>query len=171
MDFMFDGTVKTLPCSVEDYVFDDFNTTKGQQVSAGLNNLFTEITWYYPSNNSDFNDRYVTVNYGSTQQAPNGTWYTGTNADSIRTAWVDTLIYPKPYATSYDSSATGSFPVIIGESGLGQTTLYEHEVGTDQINPDGSTTTLNAFVQSYDFALNQNSPELFLADLYLILKR
>ena len=161
--FMFDGTVKTLPCSVEDYVFDDFNTTKGQQVSAGLNNLFTEITWYYPSNNSDFNDRYVTVNYGSTQQAPNGTWYTGTNADSIRTAWVDTLIYPKPYATSYDSSATGSFPVIIGESGLGQTTLYEHEVGTDQINPDGSTTTLNAFVQSYDFALNQNSPELFLA--------
>jgi len=161
--FMFDGTVKTLPCSVEDYIFDDFNTTKGQQVAVGLNNLFTEITWYYPSNNSNFNNRYVTVNYGSTQQAPNGTWYTGTNTNAIRTAWVDTLIYPKPYATSYDSSATGSFPIVIGESGLGQSSFYEHEVGTDQINPNGSTTSLNAFVQSYDFALNQDSPELFLA--------
>jgi hypothetical protein len=161
--FMFDGTVKTLPCSVEDYIFDDFNTTKGQQVAAGLNNLFTEITWYYPSTNSNFNNRYVTVNYGSTQQSPNGTWYTGTNTNAIRTAWVDTLIYPKPYATSYDSSATGSFPIVIGESGLGQSSFYEHEVGTDQINPNGSTTSLSAFVQSYDFALNQDSPELFLA--------
>ena len=57
--FMFDGTVKSLPCTVEDFVFNNFNTTKGQQVAAGLNNLFTEVTWYYPSNNSDFNDKYV----------------------------------------------------------------------------------------------------------------
>ena len=44
--FMFDGTVKSLPCTVEDFVFNNFNTTKGQQVAAGLNNLFTEVTWY-----------------------------------------------------------------------------------------------------------------------------
>ena len=31
--FSFDGTVNNLPCSVEDYVFDDFDTTKGQQVA------------------------------------------------------------------------------------------------------------------------------------------
>ena len=30
--FMFDGTVKSLPCSVEDYVYDQADTTKGQQV-------------------------------------------------------------------------------------------------------------------------------------------
>jgi hypothetical protein len=41
--FSFDGTVNNLPCSVEDYVFDDFDTTKGQQVNAGINNLFTEV--------------------------------------------------------------------------------------------------------------------------------
>jgi hypothetical protein len=47
--FMFDGTVKSLPCSVEDFVYDNFDTTKGQQVYAGLNNLYTEVIWYYPS--------------------------------------------------------------------------------------------------------------------------
>ena len=41
---------------------------------------------------------------------------------------------------------TGTFPVIQGETGLGQTVLFEHEVGTDQINPDGSTTALTSFV-------------------------
>ena len=34
--FAFDGTVNNLPCSVEDYVYDDFDTTKGQQVAAGI---------------------------------------------------------------------------------------------------------------------------------------
>ena len=64
-----------------------------------------------------------------------GVWYTGTEA---RTSWVDATIYPKPFATKYDvNSSSGTFPVIIGESGLGQTTLFEHEVGTDQVNPNG----------------------------------
>ena len=57
----------------------------------------------------------------------------------------------------------GTFPAIIGQDGLGQTTLFEHEVGTDQINPDGSTTTLTSTLQSYDIALQQEQPETFLA--------
>ena len=60
--FLYDGTVKTIPCTVEDFVFDDFDTTKGQQVAAGLNNLYTEITWYYPSSSSEYNDKYVIFN-------------------------------------------------------------------------------------------------------------
>ena len=51
--FLYDGTVKSIPCSVEDFVYDNFDTTKGQQVAAGLNNLFTEITWYYPASGSN----------------------------------------------------------------------------------------------------------------------
>ena len=47
--FAFDGTVKTLLSSVEDYVYDDFDTTKGQQVCAGINNLFSEVIWWYPT--------------------------------------------------------------------------------------------------------------------------
>ena len=144
--FLFDCTVKSLPCSVEDFVFNDFDTTKGQQVAAGLNNLFTEVTWYYPSSSSDFNNKYVVFNYGE------NCWYTGTEA---RTSWMDGTIYPAPYATKYSSTADGTFPAVIGQDGLGQTKYFEHEIGTDQVNEDGSTTIVPSFIKSFDFDLQQ----------------
>ena len=144
--FMFDGTVKSLPCSVEDYVYDQADTTKGQQICAGLNNQFTEVVWYYPSTNSAYNDQYVVFNYGEAMKG--GVWYIGTEA---RTSWIDSTVYPKPFATKFNASASGSFPAVVGEDGLGQTTLFEHEIGTDQVNADGSTTAVTSFVKSYDF--------------------
>ena len=146
--FMFDGTVKSLPCSVEDYVYDQADTTKGQQIYAGINNLYTEVVWYYPSTSSDYNDQYVVFNYGEPMKG--GVWYIGTEA---RTSWIDASVYPKPSATKFNDSAVGTFPVIVGQDGLGQTTLFEHEVGTDQVNPDGSTTTVTSFIKSFDFDL------------------
>ena len=144
--FMFDGTVKSMPCSVEDYVYDQADTTKGQQVYAGINNLFTEVVWYYPSTNSEYNDQTIVFNYG--QPMKGGVWYIGTEA---RTSWIDASVYPKPSATKFNDAADGTFPVIVGQSDLGQTTLFEHEVGTDQVNADGTTTTITSFVKSYDF--------------------
>ena len=148
--FMFDGTVKSLPCSVEDFVYDNFDTTKGQQVTAGINNLFTEVIWYYPSSGSSYNDKYVVFNYGEPMKG--GVWYTGTEA---RTSWIDAIVYPKPFATKYDASSNGTFPAVVGQNGLGQTKFFEHEVGTDQVNEDGSTTTVTSFVKSYDIDLEQ----------------
>jgi hypothetical protein len=150
--FMFDGTVKSLPCSVEDFVYDNIDTTKGQQVMAGLNNLFTEVIWWYPSQGSEYNDKYVVFNYG--EQMKGGTWYIGTEA---RTSWIDAVVYPKPFGTKYNDSASGTFPEVIGEDGLGQTTLFEHEVGTDQVNPNGTTTLVTSFVKSYDFDLQSRA--------------
>jgi hypothetical protein len=162
--FSFDGTVNTLPCSVEDFIYDDIDTTKGQQVAAGINNLFTEVVWWYPTASATFNDRYVVYNYGQDNaNLPMGNWYTGTNTNSIRTTWIDSLVYPKPYATAYNSTATGTFPVIQGETGLGQTVFFEHEIGTDQVNPDGSTTALTSFVRSFSFSLQPDQAEVFLA--------
>ena len=162
--FSFDGTVNTLPCSVEDFVYDNADTTKGQQINAGINNLFTEVVWWYPTAGSDFNNRYVVYNYGQTNQpTPMGNWYTGTNTNSIRTTWIDSLVYPKPYATAYNSSNTGTFPEVIGQDGLGQTVLFEHETGNDQVNPNGSTTTLTSFIESFSFSLQKDQSEVFLA--------
>ena len=158
--FLYDGTVKSLPCSVEDFVYDNFDTTKGQQVYAGLNNLYTEIVWYYPSNGSEYNDKYVVYNYGE------GTWYTGTEA---RTTWIDATVYQNPFATKYDSNSSGTFPVIVGESGLGQTTYFEHEVGTDQVNPDGTTTTVTSFIQSFDFDIA--NPQMGEGEFFLAVRR
>ena len=145
----YDGTVKTLPCSVEDAVFDNLDKTKGQQVSAGLNNLFSEIVWWYPANN-DFNNKGVIYNYAESGQVPGGVWALSTES---RTSWMDAKIYERPYATKFDTSGTGSFPTVQGESGLGQTKYFQHEVGTDQTNEDGSVTAITSHVQSYDFDL------------------
>ena len=74
--FSFDGTVNSLPCSLEDDVYDNIDTTKGQQINAGINNLFTEVTWWYPTSGSDFNDKYVVYNYGEDNaRLPMGNWY------------------------------------------------------------------------------------------------
>jgi len=164
--FSFDGTVNSLPCSVEDFVYDNIDTTKGQQICAGINNLFTEVLWWYPSSGATFNDRSVIYNYGA--KAPPGemgNWYNNTNTNFNRTTWIDSLVYPKPYATAYNSTGTGTFPAIVGETGLGQSVFFEHEIGTDQVNPDGSTTALLSFIQSYNFALqtDQGIGEYFLA--------
>ena len=158
---MFDGTVKTLTASVEDYVYNDFDTTKGQQVYAGINNLFTEVIWYYPSSGSTYNDRYVVFNYGESNPQGGLVWYTGTEA---RTTWIDAIIYPKPFATKFNSSSTGTFPSIVGETGLGQSVLFEHETGTDQTNPDATITAITSYITSYDFDLDhQGNGEFFLA--------
>ena len=149
--FLFDGTVKSLPCTVEDFVYDNLDTTKGQQVAAGINNLFTEVVWYYPTTGSNYNNAYVVFNYGETgRNTPGGVWYTGTEA---RTSWIDAVVYPQPYATKFNSTSNGSFPAVVGQDGLGQTQFFEHEVGTDQINQDGSTTTITSFIKSFDFDL------------------
>jgi hypothetical protein len=161
--FLFDGTVKSMACSVEDYVFNQIDTTKGQQVAAGIDNLHTEVIWYYTSTSSDFNDQYVVYNYGETaMNGGNAVWYIGTEA---RTSWIDAVIYPNPFATKYDSTATGTFPVIVGEDGLGQTTYFEQHVGTDQVNPDGSTTAVTSYIKSFDFDLKLDGTdgEIFLA--------
>ena len=146
---MYDGTVKTLPCSVEDEVFDNVDTTKGQQMTAGLNNLFSEITWWYPAS-SDFNNKAVTYNYAESAQVPGGIWAL---SDEPRTSWMDANIYQKPYATKFDTTLTGTFPVILGEVGLGQTKYFQQETGTDQTNEDGSVTTVTSYVTSYDYDL------------------
>ena len=63
---------------------------------------------------------------------------------------------------------TGAFPAIVGQTGLGQTTLFEHEVGTDQANADGSTTTVTSFINSFDFDIK---PEGTDGEFFLIYEK
>ena len=144
--FAYDGTVKSISCTVEDFVFDNIDMTKGQQVFAGINNLYTEVIWWYPSTGSEYNNRYVVYNYAEK------VWYTGTEP---RTSWVDAEVYSNPFGTKFISSGTGTFPVIVGESGLGKTQLYEHEIGTDQIDETGALTIVQSSIKSFDIDLEQ----------------
>jgi hypothetical protein len=134
--YMFDGAVKKLPCSVQDYVFSDFNITTQPETFCGLNSEKNEITWFYCSLNAQQIDRYVTLNYLE------GSWSIGSMA---RTSWVDYGVYENPYATEYSSTATATTPNILGLT-PGASTFYIQESGFDA---DGQAMT--AFVTSGDF--------------------
>jgi hypothetical protein len=149
--FVYDGTVKALPCLVEDFVFKTTGTNlginydSGESVYAGLNHLYEEITWFYAKSGSTNVDRCVTYNY------QNGTWTTGSLA---RTTWVDASLYDVPYATEFASTGTPTFPTIQGVTNTnGATTYYAHETGVDQVDFDGNKTAIPAFIQSGDFDL------------------
>ena len=87
--YSYGGTVQRLPCTVRDFVFDDFNLLQREKVVAATNTAFSEIWWFYPSASSDDNDRYVVYNYE--QQV----WYYGALARSF---WMDRGIFDNPIA-------------------------------------------------------------------------
>ena len=147
--FKYSGNLESLPCLVEDHVFDDINLDSGNQmISAGLNNLFGEISWFYPTTNSAVVNRVVTYNYfDSSPQRP--VWTIGTLS---RTMWKDSAVFGKPHALEYDADTDTSFDVVGNTEG--RTTYYEHETGTDQVK-DATTTAVTASITSGDFDITQ----------------
>ena len=146
--FKYSGSLETMMCLVEDFVFDDLNTTASQLINVGLNNLFGEIIWFYCSSGSTVVDKCVTYNYlDSRPQRP--VWTTGTLA---RGSWEDSSVFGLPHATEYDASSNASYDVVGNTDGC--TIYYEHETGTDQVQVSG-TTAITANIQSGDFDITQ----------------
>ena len=102
------GAVSEVNCEVADYVFSDINHSQISKVAAVSNANFGEIWWFYPSGNSNENNRYVVYNYND------NTWAIGVMA---RTSGVDAGVYRQPIIASALNKK-----------------LYEHEIG---FNYDG----------------------------------
>ncbi len=108
--YLYDGSLRIIPCDVHNTVFDDLNFIQKDKVWAGSNLFFTEAWWLYPSRASLECDRYVLYNYRE------GTWSIGT---LDRTVFVgDSKLFQTPYAFGIDGY------------------LYDHEFG---VNADGAT--------------------------------
>jgi hypothetical protein len=154
--FVFDGTVKTLPSSVEGFVFTTtggslgLNFTNGETVFAGHNSLFTEINWFYPQETSTEINRVVTYNYELK------TWTTGSLA---RTTYEDAHVLEYPSATKFVSTLTPNTPVVNGITN-GGSYVFAHEVGVNEVINLTSTNITNivipAFIKSGDFDLDQD---------------
>jgi len=134
--FMFDGAVRKIPCSVQDYVFDDINQNSLQDIYCAANTDFNEVMWFYPTEGSLQIDRQVIFNYAE------NLWYVGSLA---RSSWADRDVYPNPYATEYDSTDTTDTISTIYGTKAGRTFVYAHETGA---NAAGSAMT--AYVESGD---------------------
>ena len=122
--FSYTGRVETLPCTLWQYVFEDINIDQSFQVFAGSNERYSEVWWFYCSENSNQIDRYVIYNYLER------VWSYGTMS---RTAWLDSALRPFPMA---------AYPE-------GNKVLY-HEANVDDVS--GLTPVpIEAFIQSSDF--------------------
>jgi hypothetical protein len=122
--FMYSGRVETLPCAIWQFIFDDINKDQAFQVFAGSNEGYSEVWWFYCSQNSNTVDSYVIYNYLER------TWAYGT---MNRTAWLDSGLRQYPMAAD----------------GVNNRILY-HEAAVDDVS--GLTPVpIEAYIQSSDF--------------------
>ena len=146
--FRYSGSLETMTCLVEDFVYNDLNTTANQLINVGLNNLFGEITWFYCTESSTVVNRCVTYNYqDSSPQRP--VWTTGTLA---RGSWTDSSVFGLPHATFFNASDDTSFDVQGNTEG--STIYFEHEKGTDEALANG-VTAITSNIESGDFDITQ----------------
>lgn len=147
--YIFDGTVKKLACTVQDYVFKDINIVQSQKFHVGVNSQFNEVTWWYCSATSDYIDRFVTFNYLE------NTWHIGSMA---RTSWVDIGTYAKPLGTEYFPESTDT-PIGETINGLtaGRSLVYTQETGYNAI-----TEPIYSYIKSGYFDIGDGDQMLFM---------
>jgi hypothetical protein len=148
--YLFDGTVKKLTCSVEQFVFNNLNQTASENAFAGHNGEFNEIIWFYARTGSDQINAVVVYNYLE------GTWWTGTLA---RTSWIDRELYDNPIATEYLANTTANNETILGLT-AGATQIYLHEQGNDA---DGEA--IDAYLKSGAVQIGQGDDFSFVSRL------
>jgi hypothetical protein len=101
--YIYNGSVQTVPCTVQNYVFSDINLTQSFKINAFTIADKNEVGWFYCSSSSSEIDKYVIYNYAE------NVWFYGSLS---RTAWLDAGIENYPRAVS---------------SGI----LYQQETGFD----------------------------------------
>ena len=127
--YAYTGRVETLACTLRNHVFQNLNYDQSAQIICGTNEHWNEIWWFYPSENSNWNDSYVVYNYLEKL------WYYGSME---RTAWLDASLRQWPLAADTGEGANTE-PSTQGY-------LYNHENGIN----DG-TSAMAAYIQSNDF--------------------
>jgi len=153
--FRFTGKLESMDCLVEDYIYDDLNTTSNQLIYCGINNLFGEVIWFYPTSTSNVVDRCVVYSYlDSTPSRP--IWFTNASSIFPRSTWQDSAVFGLPHATSYDAGVDTSFDVTGNTDGT--TIYYEHETGVNYIK-GGTTYAIPANILSGDFDITQDQKQ------------
>lgn len=137
--YKYDGRVQSMPCTVEDYVFNDINLIQKWKVYAGTNTSHNEVWFFYPCDDSTEVNRYVCYNY------VDDVWSVGS---LVRTAWLDRSVYDYPFAT--------------GTDGFG----YFHEFGLSDGSTNPSS-AIPAYIESAPFELGESGEHYMYVDQYI----
>ena len=150
--FRYTGKLESMDCLVEDFVYDDLNITSNQLVYCGINNLFGEITWFYPTATSNVVNRAVTYSYlDSTSKRP--IWFTNASSLFPRSTWEDSAVFGLPHGTKYNAGDDASYDVTGNTDG---TTIYfEHETGVNQQEAATAAVAIPANITSGDYDITQ----------------
>ena len=143
--FVFNGQVQVLPSSARKYVFSDFNFSQKEKVFCGINTEFSEITWLYPSADSDECDKYITYN-------------------PVDNYWV----FGDSYWTTWDFGADIFESIITTGVSAGNAYLYNNEPADtySAVVGDNQLIGYESFIQSGDFDLGDGDDLLF-ADKFI----
>ncbi len=135
--YVYNGQVQKLPCDVLSYVFNDFNYSQIQQVTAALNSSFGEIWWFYCPAGSTSLSSYVVFNYEQ------NIWYYGTLS---RSAWMD--------------RGKNTYPIAASTDGY----LYNHEFGLDD-GSTSPASAITSYIESSQMDIGQGENFVFLTKL------
>ena len=132
----YNGSVQRLPCTVQEYVFNDIDLNQAFKCFMSINSRYNEIWFFYPSIEDGTGEisRYVTYNY--LEQ----TWAIG---NMRRYGWLDTGIEDLPIASAQSS---------------GQSLLYNHETGYD----DGLEPMAGVYIESADIDISAGEYDVFM---------
>ena len=115
--FIYDGSVRPLPCDVTKYISDDLNTVQNDLIYAVPNSLNNEVWWFYVSSSGSDIDRYVIWNYVENW------WSVGTLE---RTTFCDVGVFKNPLGIAlnghiyeHEKARSGS---AVRASGVGEPT-------------------------------------------------
>ena len=146
--YVYAGSIQTLPCSVQDYIFSDINLNQSYKIFGTSNVDQNEIIWFYPSADSIEINRYVIFNYLE------NLWSIGTTNDNFtRTAWIEANSLDNPLAAGKTTNSNTNY-------------LYNQEIGNDS---DGDV--MNAFIETSDFDLEPDGEHyMFLSKIIPDLK-
>ena len=126
--FFYNGSVQRLPCTVQEYVFEDLDLGQAFKCHMGINSEFGEMWFFYPSLEDGTGEisRYVIYNYEENH------WSIGS---LVRYSWMDAGIEDQPVASVTTSSGN---------------CLFDHEKGFDDYNDPMS----NVFIESADLDIS-----------------
>ena len=137
--YFYSGSVKRLPCTVQEYVFEDLDLSQAFKCHMGVNTEFSEIWFFYPSIEDGTGEisRYVIYNYEENH------WSVG---NLVRYAWLDAGIEDLPFATATTSS---------------QQCVFEHETGFD----DYQDAMTGVFIESADLDIGSGDSFTFVKQI------
>lgn len=132
--YVFDGTVRELPCDTHhNWFFDNLNYDQRQKIWAVAVPRWGEIWWFHPRGSSTECTHALIFNIRETLRSQRPVWY---DTELARSAGTRPADFRYPLWADPEAAAN----------------LYQHELGVDSINVSGTSSAINSYIETNTMA-------------------